>query len=110
MPWLCACWVTWMPAPFRSVGTMMLQPDGSSCWAIVAYFWVSFSAFWIRILNPAGSNGFGSLGWPFGTQRLERSASGMTAHPVFFFVLAVSLPLLLPPPPLLSLLLPQPAK
>src|SRR4051794_15354495 len=99
-----------MPAPLRSVRTIRLQPDVSSCWAIVAYFWVSFSAFWIRILNPACSNCFVSVGWSLWTQRLELSASGMIAHTVFFLVLAVFLaPLLLAPPLFLSLL-PQPAK
>src|ERR1700754_2248115 len=100
-----------MPAPFRSVRTIRLQPDVSSCWAIVAYFWVSFSAFWMRILNPACSNCLVSVGWSLCTQRLELSASGMIAHPVLGFLLAFLFPLepLLAEPLLLSLL-PQPAK
>src|SRR4051794_1628024 len=101
-----------MPAPLRSVSTIRLQPDVSSCWAIVAYFWVSFSAFWIRILNPACSNCLVSVGWSLWTQRLELSASGMIAHTVFFLPLLADL---LPPPLLLAdllllSLLPQPAK
>src|ERR1700742_1622946 len=110
MPWLWACWVTWMPAPLRSVRTIRLQPDVSSCWAIVAYFWVSFSAFWIRILKPAAVNCLVSVGWSLWTQRLELSASGMIAHTVLGLLLAVLLPPpLLAEPPLLLLLLPQPA-
>src|SRR4051812_11457428 len=112
MPWLWACWVTWMPAPFRSVSTIRLQPDVSICWAIVAYLPVSFSAFWMLILKPAASNCFFSSGASLCTQRLELSASGMIAHTVFGLLLVD----FLPPPllaelPLLSLsLLPQPAK
>src|SRR5690348_7098243 len=91
MPWLCACCVTWMPAPLRSVSTIRLQPDVSICWAIVAYFCVSFSAFWMLILKPAASNCFVSVGWSLCTQRLELSASGMIAHTVFFLPLLAAL-------------------
>src|SRR4051794_32594373 len=111
MPWLCACWVTWMPAPFRSVSTIRLQPDVSICWEIVAYFWVSFSAFWMLILKPAASNCFFSRGASLCTQRLELSASGMIAHTVLGLLLVDFLPPpLLAEPPLLLSLLPQPAK
>src|SRR3954449_5532006 len=110
MPWVWACWVTWMPAPFRSVSTIRLQPDVSICWAIVAYFWVSFWAFWMLILKPAASNCFFSRGASLCTQRLELSASGMIAHTVLGLLLVD----LLPPPllaelPLSLSLLPQPA-
>src|SRR3954469_25272723 len=112
MPCLWACWVTWMPAPFRSVSTIRLQPDVSICWAIVAYFWVSFSAFWMLILKPSASNCFLSRGASLCTQRLELSASGMTAHTVFCLPLLADLSLPLLPELLLLLLslLPQPAK
>src|SRR4051812_22977405 len=98
-----------MPAPLRSVRTIRLQPDVSSCCAMVAYFCVSFSAFWSRTLNPAASNCLVSRGASLCTQRLELSASGMIAHTVFFLVLAVLLPppLLAEPLLLLSLLLPH---
>src|SRR5262245_60869107 len=112
MPWLWACWVTWMPAPLRSVSTISAHPPVSSCWAIVAYFWVSFSAFWSTTLNPAAVNCLVSSGESLCTQRLELSAPGMIAHTVFFLpLLAVLLPLLLVEPLLLLLLLllPQPA-
>src|SRR3954463_4199170 len=99
MPCLWACWVTWMPAPFRSVSTIRLQPEVSICWLIVAYFWVSFSAFWMLILKPAASNCFFSRGASLCTQRLELSASGMIAHPVLaFLLLDFFLPLLAEPP------------
>src|SRR3954453_10662413 len=111
MPWLWACWATWMPAPFRSVSTIRLQPDVSICWAIVAYFWVSFSAFWMLILKPAASNCFFSSGASLCTQRLELSGSGMIAHTVLDLVLfaGLLLPLLADLPLSLLSLLPQPA-
>ena len=67
---------TWAPAPFRSTSSITPQPL-LSCWsAIVAYFSVSFWAFWMSAVKPAAVSALFRAGRSPLSQRGDDSVSG----------------------------------
>src|SRR4051794_35620038 len=96
IPWACAFWATATPAPLRSTRSMTEQPLVSCCWASVAYLPVSFSAFWMSVVNPIFLKELSRAGRSPFSQRLDESASG-----------SITQAFLVPPlePPLLEALL-----